>query len=328
MRYRSIPGLPQPVSCLALGGWLTIGDQVDDVDALRTLRAAHDAGVNMIDLADVYADGAAEALVGRFVREVRPDQVILASKVFWPTSADPQDRGLTRRHIHASIDQTLRRLGVDRLDLYYCHREDPSVPLTETVEAMGDLVRAGKVAAWGTSCWRPRTLRRAHRIAVSGGHPPPRVEQSPYNLLERWVEADLVACCRELGMALVAYSPLAQGALTGKYLGGRPAGSRGATTGLLDRYLAPAAEAAVREYVALCDARSIDPAVAAIAWVVQRAGVHAAVLGARTEQQLRHNLGAVDACLDEEFCGGLDRIFRPARRSVLGRVLSLLRLRT
>jgi aryl-alcohol dehydrogenase-like predicted oxidoreductase len=328
MRYSSIPGLEQPVSCLALGGWLTLGEGVGDADALRMLHTAFDAGVNMIDLADVYADGAAEALVGRFVREVDRERLVLASKVFWPTSEEPQDRGLSRRHIHASIDRTLYRLGVERLDLYYCHREDPSVPLAETVEAMGDLVRAGKVAAWGTSCWRPRTLRAAHDLAHSGGHAPPSVEQSPYNLLERWIEAERLPCCRELGMALVAFSPLAQGALTGKYLGGRPAGSRGATSSWLDRYLEPAAEVAVRAFVGLCDERGIDPAAAALAWAVQRPGVQAAIFGARSEAQLQQNLRAAEASLDEDFCRALDRVFRPRPRPLLRRLLSRLRLRT
>ena len=107
----------------------------------------------MIDLADVYADGAAEVLVGQFLGETDRDRLILTSKVFWPTSDEAGDRGLSRRHIHASIDRSLQRLGTDHLDLYYCHREDPSVPLAETVTAMGDLVRAGKISAWGTSCW-------------------------------------------------------------------------------------------------------------------------------------------------------------------------------
>ena len=321
MHYRSIPGLDVEVSQLAFGGWLTLGDGVDDDDALRMLRVACDAGVNMLDLADVYAAGAAERLVGRFLKQADRERLVLSSKVFWPTSDDPRDRGLSRRHIHASIDRVLGRLRVDRLDLYYCHREDPSVPLFETVEAMSALVRSGKIAAWGTSCWRPRTLREAHAIASQGGLVPPSVEQSPYNLLERWVEADVVPCCRELGMALVAFSPLAQGALTGKYLEGRPRGSRGATTEWLDRYLQPQAERAVRLFVDLCERRALDPARVALAWTARRPGVTSAILGARTLSQLEHNLAAVNVRLDGEFESQLDQVFPPAKRPLLRRLI-------
>jgi len=315
MHYGSIPGIDKSVSRLALGGWLTFGDAVDDGEALRILHAAFDAGVTMLDLADVYAGGAAEALVGRFLCEVDRERLVVTSKVFWPTSDDPRDRGLSRRHIHASIDRTLQRLGIEHLDLYFCHREDPSVPLAETVHAMGELVQAGKVTAWGTSCWQPRTLREAHRIAAADGHAAPVVEQPPYNLLERWVEHEVVPCCRELGMALVAFSPLAQGALTGKYLGGRPSGSRASTSTWVDQYLEPAPMAAVRAFVQLCQERGSDPAVVALAWVAQQPGFAAAILGVSNEQQLRHNLAAGELQIDGELAVELDRIFRPTRRS-------------
>lgn len=315
MQYRPIPGIDKPVSRLALGGWLTFGDSVEDSEALRILHAAFDAGVTMLDLADVYAGGAAEALVGRFLREVDRERLVVTSKVFWPTSEDPGDRGLSRRHIHASIDRTLQRLGIDHLDLYFCHREDPSVPLAETVQAMSDLVQAGKITVWGTSCWQPRTLREAHRLARSSGQAAPVVEQSPYNLLERWVEHEVVPCCAELGMALVAFSPLAQGALTGKYLDGRPSGSRASTSQWVDAYLEPAPMAAVRAYVQLCRERGCDPAVVALAWVGQQPGVAAAIFGVRNEAQLRHNLAAGELQIDDGLAVQLDRIFRSKPRS-------------
>ena len=321
MQYRAIPGLDVPVSHLAFGGWLTLGDGVADGEALRMLRTAYEAGVNMLDLADIYADGGAERLVGRFLKEVDRDRLVLSSKVFWPTSDDPQDRGLSRRHIHASIDRALGRLQVDRLDLYYCHREDPSVPLAETVEAMSDLVRAGKIAAWGTSCWQPRTLRAAHAVATEGGLVPPSVEQPPYNLLERWVEREVVPCCQELGMGLVAFSPLAQGALTGKYLDGRPSGSRGATTEWVDRYLGPHAQRAVRSFVELCRQRQLDPALVSLSWAAQQQGVTSVILGARTAQQLEHNLAAASVAVDSELGRRLDAVFLPGKRSLLRRLI-------
>jgi len=320
MRYRVIPGLDREVSVLSLGGWLTFGEGVADDVALATLQAAYEGGVNMIDLADIYAAGAAEELVGRFVQRVDRDRLVLTSKVFWPTSADPKDRGLSRRHIHASIDKALTRLGVERLDLFYCHREDPDVPLRETVEAMGDLVGAGKIAAWGTSCWRPHTLREAHRLAQGLGHAPPAVEQSPLSLLQRGAEDELLPCCRELGMAVTAFSPLAQGVLTGKYLDGVPRGSRGEVK-RLGRWQHGEGERRLRAFVELCDRSGLQPAVAALAWVVQRQGVTSAIMGASSAGQVTQNLEAAQLALPEEVSSELERLFPLARKGGIRRLL-------
>lgn len=320
MRYRVIPGLDREVSVLSLGGWLTFGEGVDDEVALATLHAAYEGGVNMIDLADIYAAGAAEELVGRFVRQVDRDRLVLTSKVFWPTSDDPADRGLSRRHIHAAIDKALDRLGVERLDLYYCHREDPGVPLAETVEAMGDLVRAGKIAAWGTSCWRPRTLREAHRLARSLGCAAPVVEQSPYNLLQRWIEQALLPCCQELGMAVTVFSPLAQGVLTGKYLDGVPKGSRADGRRLEVPHQGDAAQR-LRAFLALCDRGGLEAPVAALAWALRHPAVTSAVMGASSADQLRQNLAAAELELPPELAAGFERIFPADRPSLVRRLV-------
>ena len=294
MEKRAVPGTDLRLSCLALGGWLTLGDRLDDASSLRLLHAAVDGGIDFLDLADVYGAraGGAERVAGAFLREVGRDRVLISSKVFWPTSEQPEDRGLSRRHVHASIDRTLARLGTDHVDLYFCHREDPTVPLAETVEAMGDLVRAGKVRAWGTSCWRPATLRAAHALARAAGTEPPRVEQPEYSLLERGIERDVRPCCAELRMGLVAFSPLAGGVLTGKYLDGAPAGSRGASSSWNESYLRPAAVRAVTGFVRACRERQVEPAVAALAWVLHQPGVTAAICGATSVAQLRTNLAA------------------------------------
>ena len=321
MQYRPIPGTDLRVSSLALGGWLTFGEGVSDAESLRILHAAIEGGVTFLDLADVYANGGAERVVGRFLRETDRSRLVVSSKVFWPTSADPADRGLSRRHIHASIDRTLGRLGIERLDLYFCHREDPAVPLAETVQAMGDLVRAGKVAAWGTSCWRPATLRAAHRLATQLGVAPPRVEQPPYSLLERSIERDLVPCCRELGMAIVVWSPLAGGVLTGKYVDGVPPGSRGASSNWLEPYLRPAAVATVRAFVGACRERGVAPGVVALAWAMRQPSITSAISGATSEAQLRSNLLAADFVVDVTLQAQLDGWFTLGRRPLWKRVL-------
>ncbi len=300
MEQREVPGTTLRLSRLALGGWLTLGDRLADALSLRLLHTALDGGVNFLDLADVYgADaGGAERVVGTFLRGVARERVVVSSKVFWPSGARPEDRGLSRRHVHASIDRTLTNLGLDSLDVYFCHREDPTVPLAETVQAMGDLVRAGKVRAWGTSCWRPATLRAAHELARQLGVEPPRIEQPEYSLLERGIERSLVPCCEALGMAIVVFSPLAGGVLTGKYVDGVPAGSRAATSQWNDAYLQPGPARAVARFVAACRERALEPAVVALAWVLAQRGITAAITGATSDAQLRTNLAAASLPLD------------------------------
>jgi aryl-alcohol dehydrogenase-like predicted oxidoreductase len=314
VQTRPVPGTDLQLSVLALGGWLTIGGAVADAESMRMLRSAVDGGINFVDLADIYADGAAERVVGRFLREHGDATLVVSSKVFWPTSTDPADRGLSRRHIHASIDRSLQHLGRSHLDLYFCHREDPTVSLAETVQAMGDLVAAGKVRAWGTSCWRPATLQRAHRLAAELGVAPPRIEQPQYSLLRRTPELEVIPCCRQLGMAVVAFSPMAGGVLTGKYLDGVPAGSRGATSRWLDEYRGADSERAVRAFVALCREHALAPAVVALAWVMQQPGLTAAIQGASSEAQLRSNLAAATLVLPPALQQALGWLF-PCRRS-------------
>lgn len=324
MEARAIPGTDLRISALAFGGWLTLGDRLSEAESVRLLAVAREAGINFFDLADVYAGGGAERVVGNFVRAVGRDGLVISSKVFWPTSEREEDRGLSRRHIHAAIDGTLQRLGIDCLDLYFCHREDAEVPLAETVAAMGDLVRAGKIRAWGTSCWRPSTLHAAHALAAQIGCAPPRVEQPRYNLLVRAIERDVLPTCQQLGMAVVAWSPLAGGVLTGKYLAGVAAGSRAAVSSWNDEYLRPPQRAAVAAFVEACRARGLAPAAVALAWVLRRPGLTAAICGATNEQQLRANLDAAAIDFGSAGTAWIEQHFPVAGRGVLARVRSLL----
>jgi aryl-alcohol dehydrogenase-like predicted oxidoreductase len=321
MDYRTIPGTEIRISRLALGGWLTLGDALAPATSLQLLHCAKELGVNFFDLADVYGNGGAERVVGQFLREVPRDTVIVSSKVFWPTSDDPADRGLSRQHIQRSIDRSLQRLGTDYLDLYFCHREDPTVPLAETVRAMGELVAAGKIRAWGTSCWRPATLRQAHQLAKQLGVASPRIEQPPYSLLERSIENDVLPACRKLGMAVAVWSPLAGGVLTGKYLAGTPAGSRAATSGWLERHLAPSRQQQVRAFVAECERQDCYPATAALAWALATAGVDCAITGATSSEQLRNNIAASDLRMTTEQLEALARCFPAPPTATVMRIL-------
>jgi len=321
MPYRKLGTSGMRVSALSLGGWLTFGGSIEQERTEAIVKSALAAGINFIDLADVYARGAAELAVGRALRGLARAQLVISSKVYWPMSDGPNDRGLSRKHVFESLHASLERLGTSYLDIYFCHREDPEVPLEETVEAMSDLVRAGKVHVWGTSVWRASTLARAHAIARERNLVAPVVEQPRYNLLDRSIESSVQPEAQRLGMGLVVWSPLAGGVLSGKYNDGIPAGSRGASTKWLERELQPESLERVRAFCALAAQRGCAPATLALAWVLQQPGVSSAILGATHEAQLEANLAALSLPYDAELARALDRIFPPRRAGPLRRAL-------
>ncbi|MCI0651179.1 MAG: aldo/keto reductase family protein, partial [Planctomycetes bacterium] len=293
----------------SLGGWLTIGASVNEESSAAIVRTAVDAGINFIDLADAYAKGGAEQTIGRILGQYRRSDLVISSKLFWPMSDNPNDKGLSRKHIMESIDRTLKNLGTDYLDIYFCHREDPETTLSETTRAMDDLVHRGKILYWGTSVWRPRTLRDVHAICDRRGLYRPIVEQPPYNLLERSIERKVLPAARNLGMGVVVWSPLAGGILTGKYLGGVPAGSRGATTRWLDEYLAPANTERVRRFVEIARRAGNEPAQLALAWILSQDGITSVITGATNPEQLKSNLKALEAPLSSDLKYEIEQIF-------------------
>jgi voltage-dependent potassium channel beta subunit len=321
MQYRALGASGLRVSALSLGGWLTFGGSIEQERTEAILKSALAAGINFIDLADVYARGAAELAVGRALRGLPRAQLVISSKVYWPMSEGCNDRGLSRKHVFESVHASLERLGTSYLDIYFCHREDPEVPLEETVEAMSDLVRSGKVHYWGTSVWRASTLARAHALARDRHWVAPVVEQPRYNLLDRSIEAQVQPQAQRLGMGLVVWSPLAGGVLSGKYNDGIPAGSRGAGTKWLERELQPESLQRVRSFCALAAQRGCTPATLALAWVLQQPGISSAILGATHESQLEENLAALSVPFDAELARALDRLFPPRRPSLARRAL-------
>lgn len=310
MKYRRIGASGLKVSAVALGGWLTFGETVDADRTATIVRAAIDRGINFIDLADVYGhDGAAERAVGGAVRDLRRASLVLSSKVFWPTGAGPNDRGLSRKHIVESCEGSLRRLGTDYLDLYFCHREDPDTPLEETARAMDDLIRQGKVLYWGTSCWNAGTLLKAHAISSLRNLTAPIVEQPRYNLIKRDIERRVMPVARRLGMGLVVWSPLGGGALTGKYDDGVPEGTRGAQTKWLDDYLGDDTRPRLRGLSALSRELDVTPAQLALAWCLRRPEVASVITGATRVEHVEDNVRAVDLELPEDALARLDELF-------------------
>ncbi|HEY4223389.1 MAG TPA: aldo/keto reductase family protein, partial [Myxococcota bacterium] len=268
-------------------------------------------GVTFFDIADVYARGEAERVMGAVLRQFPRHELVISSKVFWPMSDDVNDRGLSRKHIVESIDKTLKRVGTDYLDVYFCHRYDEDTPLEETVRAMDDLVRAGKILYWGSSEWSGAQLKSAHSIADKRNQMAPVVEQPQYSLLARKrVDDEIRPAAHEAGMGLVVWSPLASGVLTGKYDDGIPAGSR------LDRidwlrttFLNEDNRERVKKFGALAGEIGVSRTKLALAWCLSRPGIASVITGATTLAQLQENLGALLVKVPDDVVKKLDAIF-------------------
>jgi aryl-alcohol dehydrogenase-like predicted oxidoreductase len=301
------------VSEVVLGSWLTFGSSVDEVATTACVRAALEAGITTFDTADVYALGKAEGLLGRALVGVPRKDVVLATKVFWPTGNGPNDRGLSRKHVVESCEASLARLRTGYLDVYQCHRFDPDTPLEETVRAMEDLVRAGKVLYWGVSVWTGEQIADAVRASRALGGAGPMANQPEYSLLDRSIEATVVPACLREGVATWAFSPLAQGVLTGKYEGGRrPAGARGADPQrgrFMERHLTAETLARVDRFVALAREAGLSPARLALAWCLSRPSVAAVVVGATRPEQVAENAAASGTRLDDALLARLDALF-------------------
>ena len=284
------------VSEVVLGSWLTFGSSVDEDATRACVRAALDAGIHTFDTADVYALGKAEAVLGRALEGVPRKDVVIATKVFWPTGKGPNDRGLSRKHVFETLDASLARLKTSYVDVYQCHRFDPEVPLEETVRAMEDIVRSGRTHYWGVSVWTGAQIAEAIRIARSIGGYGPICNQPEYSLLDRRIEAEVLPVSRREGVGQWVFSPLAQGVLSGKYAGGvRPAGSRAADAQrnrfMSDR-MTPEVLARVDRFATLAREAGTTPARLALAWCLGVPGVDAVVVGATRPEQVTENAKA------------------------------------
>ncbi|HTX66223.1 MAG TPA: aldo/keto reductase, partial [Opitutaceae bacterium] len=323
MIYRRLGSSGLQVSALSLGAWVTFGKQIGDPTARQLMHAAYDAGVNFFDNAEAYADGQAELVMGRILRDAgwRRSSYLVSSKVFFGAEGDrPNETGLSRKHVVDACHAALRRLRVDYLDLYFCHRPDPAVPVAETARAMHDLIVQGKVLYWGTSEWSAAQITAAHAACARLGLHPPVMEQPQYNLFHRArVEREYAPLYRRFGMGTTIWSPLASGLLTGKYNRGVPKESRLGFTGLewlrkailsgnIDRRLA-----AVRKLAAV--AADLDTTLPrlGLAWCLKNPRVSTVILGASKVPQLTENLGALEVVdrLTPAVLARIDRISRP-----------------
>ena len=311
MHYRRLGHSGLKVSEISLGSWITFGGQIDEETAIALIHAAYEQGINFFDNADMYANGQAEIVLGKAIKELPREELVISSKVFWPVGKGPNARGLSRKHISEAVNSSLKRLGLDYLDLYFCHRYDPDTTVEEVVRTMNDLIHHGKILYWGTSEWEAAQVMEAYGVARQYGLIPPTMEQPQYNLFHRKrVEDTLMPICRDLGLGLTTFSPLYYGILTGKYNEGIPQGSRAS----LDDYawirdrITPMNISIVKKLTEVANDLSITPSQLAIAWILRRKEVSTVITGASRLEQLDENLGASEAY--ERFTeNDIDRIF-------------------
>jgi voltage-dependent potassium channel beta subunit len=310
LKYRQVGKSGLKISEISLGSWLTYGGSVDDKVAKECMTTAVENGINFIDCAEIYAGGKAEQVIGEWLAEetVNRRNLVISSKVFWPTSQDINDWGNTRKNINNAIEGTLSRLNIDYLDIYYLHRYDHMTPIKETVETMNDLIRAGDVLYWGTSVWTAAQLERVQAVAKELHAYRPIVEQPRYNMFSRHIELEILHVGRTHGMGFTVWSPLAQGLLTGKYNDGIPSGSRGATTEWMKGQITEENLAKVKSLSDIAKSLGITTSQLALAWILRRPEISAAIVGATKPGHVVESVGASGIELSEDVLEQIETV--------------------
>jgi aryl-alcohol dehydrogenase-like predicted oxidoreductase len=315
MDTRNLGSSGLKISEIAYGNWLTHGSQVEEDAALACVRQALDEGITTFDTADVYANTAAETVLGKALTGERREGLEIFTKVYWPTGPGRHnDHGLSRKHIMESINGSLRRLGTDYVDLYQAHRFDYETPLEETMEAFADVVRQGKAHYIGVSEWTAEEIRRGHELARELRIP--FVSNQPqYNMIWRVIETEVVPTSEELGVGQIVWSPIGQGVLTGKYRPGQapPPGSRATDekggSEFIKRYLNDDILERVQQLKPVADEAGLSLAQLAVAWVLQNDNVSAAIIGASRPEQVTENVKAAGVKLEPAAMKRIDEIF-------------------
>ncbi|MFW6215606.1 MAG: potassium channel beta subunit family protein [Alkalispirochaetaceae bacterium] len=323
MNYRRLGRSGLKVSELSFGAWVTFQNQMQVDEAKKCMIAAYEAGVNFFDNAEAYARGKAEIIMGEVLRDTRwrRDSYVVSSKVFFGgvDNPGPNQKGLSRKHIVEACDQALERMGVDYLDLYYCHRPDPEVPVEETVRGMSDLISQGKVLYWGTSEWSATEIMEAYGVARQYNLVPPTMEQPQYNMFHRQkVEVEFAPLYERIGLGTTTWSPLASGLLTGKYNDGIPEGSRLSLEGyeflkqLIEGNDGKSRIEKVKKLTTLAEELGATTAQLAIAWLLKNRNVSTVITGASRVSQVEQNLKATDLVekLDDSVMERIEEILQ------------------
>ncbi|MFM9009060.1 MAG: potassium channel beta subunit family protein [Bacteroidota bacterium] len=316
MEYRKLGNTGIQISALSFGSWLTFGKQIDDNTSETLLGMAYDSGMNFFDNAEIYARGQSEVVMGKALKALNRTRssYMVSSKVFFGFEENkPNQRGLSRKHILEGCEAALKRLQVEYIDLYFCHRADKHTPILETVRAMNTLIQQGKILYWGTSEWSAQEILQAHLEAERHHLIPPVMEQPQYNLFERKkMEDDYLHLFKHQGMGTTIWSPLASGVLSGKYLGeaGETRLSMQGLEWLRDRNVTPERLELVSRIKSVSDSLGVSLASFCIAWCLKNPHVSTAILGASKPAQLEENLKALDvlALLNDELMQEIESI--------------------
>ncbi|WP_339292540.1 aldo/keto reductase family protein [Paenibacillus sp. FSL W8-0187] len=312
MKYRRLGRTGLKVSEISLGSWLTYGGYVERENAVNAIKTAYDLGINFFDTANVYEKGAAEELVGETLKAYPRETYVLATKAFWPMGDGPNDRGLSRKHIMEQAHASLKRLGHDYVDIFYCHRHDPETPLDETLRAIDDLVRQGKVLYVGVSEWQASQIAEALTVADRYLLDRIVVNQPIYNMFERYIEKEIIPLSERSGIGQVVFSPLAQGLLTGKYTSASdiPEGSRAAKLEWMRKGITEEKIAKVRELEKIAAELEVSVGNLALAWILRQPNVSSALVGASRPEQVSENAKASGIELSEEVQTRIEEILK------------------
>ncbi len=323
MKYRNLGKWGLKVSEIALGSWVTDLSGTDaEQTAKETVNAAFDGGVNFFDCADAYSGGAAERFFGKVLNEHPRNEFVVSSKVFFPVGRGANDWGLSRKHIIEQIDKSLKNLRVDYIDLYFCHRFDPTTPIEETMQVLSDLVQQGKILYYGVSEWSPVQITEALSVIKENHLRPLSVIQPQYNMADRYIEDEIVGICEKNGIGIVPFSPLAQGLLTGKYRKGKPipAGSRATWQAdkQINNLLTEENLDKVEKLLPIAEELGVPLSVLALAWILRLKQISSVITGASRPAQLVSNLAASGLTLSDDTLSAIDGIldYKPFVRRI------------
>lgn len=314
MEYRNVGKSGLKVSEIAVGSWMTdLQGSEKAAVAEQTIRQAYDAGVNFFDCADAYSGGEAEKFLGRILKDYSRSTYVVSSKVFFPTGRGANEWGLSRKHIFENIDRTLKNMQMDYIDMYFCHRFDPTTPMEETLRALSDLVSQGKVLYYGVSEeWGAARLTEAQRIIEKYGLYPMTVVQPQYHMMDRYIEHEIVEVCEKYGMGITPFSPLAQGLLTGKYKKGQPYPEGSRATHQADKQinnlLTDENLDKVEKLTKIAEELGTNMSVLALAWILRKQVISSVITGASRPQQLENNLAASGFKIPEDALQEIENI--------------------